>query len=133
MHCSLTTSTTPLPPPIPDGHALLSVSGTALNSDALRFTELRTVRYQRYSSGLRQYAESLRSKDYKDLTPISQNYLSEISVACRRRYRSYISNHCIRCDRGILGKLYLNRKGNGRKIDLEIDLILLVPGELEIN
>ena len=91
MHCSLTTSTTPLPPPIPDVHTLLSISGTALNSDALRFPELPAVRYQHYSFGLRQYAERLRSREYKDLTPISQNCLSEISVACRRRHRSYIS------------------------------------------
>ncbi|MBN4006151.1 MAG: hypothetical protein HWQ58_32095 [Nostoc sp. LPT] len=87
----MTTLTTPLPPPIPEGYTLLSISRTALNSDALRFPELPAVRYQRYSSGLRQYAESLRSTDYNDLTPISQNYLSEISVAYRRRHRSYIS------------------------------------------
>ncbi|WP_158680545.1 hypothetical protein [Nostoc sp. 'Lobaria pulmonaria (5183) cyanobiont'] len=37
------------------------------------------MKYQRYSSGLRQYAERLRSTDYNDLTPISQNWLSEIS------------------------------------------------------
>ncbi len=76
----------PLPPPIPDRHTLLSISGTGLNSDALRFPDLPAMKYQRYSSGLRQYAESLRFTDYNDLTPISQNWLSEIRELQIKKY-----------------------------------------------